>query len=365
MERKLSDKERFIIQVAVNRSAENHFDRQKGWKRVKRCTNNGYIIRRRHSWLAICVSALCLLSGSGYLFIRHFAVYPPAISPSPEIYKADGIPVLTLENGEQIFLNPNQSPLIRPQTAANLQLDSIVQSIRYLPTETPGYDSTLSYHSLEIPKGGEYRLQLADGSRIWLNSESSLRYPVKFGLHRREIFLSGEIYLEVVPDTQRPFIVHTANRTIKVLGTRFNVRNYPTDSLWSTTLVEGKIQIGHNDTTYILKPGEQYTASRQEGRPQISSVNPALYTSWISGKIIFHNERLEEIIRQLQRWYDFEVFYTDPQLKGLHFGGAINKYNSFQVVLKYLERTADLHFDIQGRTVIVRGKPHSRYHLNF
>ena len=123
MERKLSDKERFIIQVAVNRSAENHFDRQKGWKRVKRCTNNGYIIRRRHSWLAICVSALCLLSGSGYLFIRHFAVYPPAISPSPEIYKADGIPVLTLENGEQIFLNPNQSPLIRPQTAANLQLD--------------------------------------------------------------------------------------------------------------------------------------------------------------------------------------------------------------------------------------------------
>ena len=107
MERKLSDKERFIIQVAVNRSAENHFDRQKGWKRVKRCTNNGYIIRRRHSWLAICVSALCLLSGSGYLFIRHFAVYPPAISPSPEIYKADGIPVLTLENGEQIFLNPN------------------------------------------------------------------------------------------------------------------------------------------------------------------------------------------------------------------------------------------------------------------
>ena len=118
----------------------------------------------------------------------------------------------------------------------------IVQSIRYLPTETPGYDSTLSYHSLEIPKGGEYRLQLADGSRIWLNSESSLRYPVKFGLHRREIFLSGEIYLEVVPDTQRPFIVHTANRTIKVLGTRFNVRNYPTDSLWSTTLVEGKIQ---------------------------------------------------------------------------------------------------------------------------
>ena len=110
---------------------------------------------------------------------------------------------------------------------------------------------------------------------------------------------------------------------------------------------------------------DRYTASRQEGRPQISSVNPALYTSWISGKIIFHNERLEEIIRQLQRWYDFEVFYTDPQLKGLHFGGAINKYNSFQVVLKYLERTADLHFDIQGRTVIVRGKPHSRYHLNY
>lgn len=365
MKRKLSDKERFIIQAAFNRSAENHFDRQKGWERVKRCTHNGYGIRRRSFRLAICISALCLLSGSGYFFSRHFAVYPPTASPSQEIYKANGIPVLTLENGQQIRLAPNQSPVIGPQTVANLQFDSTVQSIRYLPAVTSGCDTALSYHSLEIPKGGEYRLQLADGSRIWLNSESTLRYPVKFGLHRREIFLSGEIYLEVAPDARRPFIVHTANRIIKVLGTRFNVRNYPTDSLWSTTLVEGKIQIGHDDTTYTLQPGEHYSASRQEGRPQISSVDPALYTSWISGKIIFHNERLEDIIRRLQRWYDFEVFYADPQLKGLHFGGAINKYNSFQVVLKYLERTADLHFDIQGRTVIVRGKPHSRYNLNY
>lgn len=110
MERKLSDKERFIIQVAVNRSAENHFDRQKGWKRVKRCTNNGYIIRRRHSWLAICVSALCLLSGSGYLFIRHFAVYPPAISPSPEIYKADGISVLTIRKRRANLLKSEPIP---------------------------------------------------------------------------------------------------------------------------------------------------------------------------------------------------------------------------------------------------------------
>ena len=289
-------------------------------------------------------------------FGKRLFIYPSlrCLSPSPEIYKADGIPVLTLENGEQIFLNPNQSPLIRPQTAANLQLDSIVQSIRYLPTETPGYDSTLSYHSLEIPKGGEYRLQLADGSRIWLNSESSLRYPVKFGLHRREIFLSGEIYLEVVPDTQRPFIVHTANRTIKVLGTRFNVRNYPTDSLWSTTLVEGKIQIGHNDTTYILKPGEQYTASRQEGRPQISSVNPALYTSWISGKIIFHNERLEEIIRQLQRWYDFEVFFQQQEVKNYRFRGVLSRDMDIRQALDIIEETTDLKFDIKGKTILVR-----------
>ena len=111
MERKLSDKERFIIQVAVNRSAENHFDRQKGWKRVKRCTNNGYIIRRRHSWLAICVSALCLLSGSGYLFTVTSLFIPRQFSPSPEIYKADGIPVLTLEKRRANLLNPNQSLL--------------------------------------------------------------------------------------------------------------------------------------------------------------------------------------------------------------------------------------------------------------
>ena len=187
-----------------------------------------------------------------------------------------------------------------------------------------------------------------------MNSESSLRYPVKFGLHRREIFLSGEIYLEVVPDTQRPFIVHTANRTIKVLGTRFNVRNYPTDSLWSTTLVEGKIQIGHNDTTYILKPGEQYTASRQEGRPQISSVNPALYTSWISGKIIFHNERLEEIIRQLQRWYDFEVFFQQQEVKNYRFRGVLSRDMDIRQALDIIEETTDLKFDIKGKTILVR-----------
>ena len=101
------------------------------------------------------------------------------------------------------------------------------------------------------------------------------------------------------------------------------------------------------------------------GKTVVSEVDPSLYSAWIEGRFVFQSLDLESILRQLQRWYDFEVFYTDPQLKGLHFGGAINKYNSFQVVLKYLELTADLHFDIQGRTVIVRGKPHSRYHLNY
>ena len=137
------------------------------------------------------------------------------------------------------------------------------------------------------------------------------------------------------------------------MGTSFNVSNYASDGSWETTLVEGKVEINNSGLVYTLTPGDHFTADRVTGETKIVKVNPLQYSSWKDGKVIFHDKRLEDIIRMLSRWYDFEVFYIHSELKDWHFGGAINKYNSFDVVLHYLERTANLRFDIQGKTVMV------------
>ena len=352
MENELSDRERFIVQAAYHCLIGKKYDRTKAWKHVRRCTSYSYKLQK--TVLTACVLFCFFISASLYYLNRNNSSLQEDCTQYSEIQKASGTPILTLGNGQQIPLHAELSREISKQARTDILVDSNTHRIQYFPSPVAGQDTSLQYHTLEIPKGGEYMLILADGSKIWLNSESTLRFPVKFTSHKREIYLTGEIYLEVAHDSERPFYVHAGKQTIVVLGTRFNVRHYPTDSYWSTTLVEGKIQINSNAATYFLNPGEHYTETHNGKSPEITFVNTGQYISWVQGKINFKNERLEEIIRQLQRWYDFEVFYANPELKELHFGGAINKYNSFDVVLRYLERTADIRFEIRNKTVIVR-----------
>lgn len=349
MTSKLSDKEFFIIQAAWRRFNQEEHNAHKGWERVSRATRPK---KRRTFWYAAAVVLLCLMAGYGGW--RYWRAEKQQISFVQEIQRADGVPVLTLANGAQVFLDTKYSQKEIRQSGALVVLQDSTLSLSYVGDSLQVSPPEPVFNTLTTPKGGEYSLTLSDGTRVWLNAESTLHFPVNFTGGCREVELDGEAYFEVKPDSLHPFYVRMHQTSVEVLGTHFNVSCYKRDQIWRTTLVEGKVKMHRGTNSYVLVPGNQYQENLTTGAVEINRVNVSLYTSWKDGKVFFADERLEDIIGKLARWYDFKIFYADPEIKDLRFGGAINKYNSFNVVLRYLERASGVSFNIEGKTVIAR-----------
>ena len=211
------------------------------------------------------------------------------------------------------------------------------------------------FNTLRIPVGGYYRLTLADGTKVWLNSKTELRYPVTFNGEERKVFLTGEAYFEVTHDEGHPFIVSTDNMNVKVYGTEFNVNTYQKGVI-QTTLVNGKVGIRVNSTgkEVILKPNQMAEFEEQSGTVQVKDVDPYAYIAWRNGEFVFERETIEEIMERLSRWYDVKVFYTNESVKQKRFTGVIDRYDDIEQVLRLIEGPATLRFEVKGNTVTVQ-----------
>ena len=212
----------------------------------------------------------------------------------------------------------------------------------------------LSYHKIVVPRGGEYTVELNDGTRVRLNADSELRFPVKFVGNERKVFLKGEAYFEVERDTSRPFRVDVhGDAIIEVLGTEFNVNAYPENAEIFATLVLGKVRVAdlQTDSTVVLLPNQQ--AALSGAGINVKEVNPEDFISWINGRFYFEKMPLEEILIQLGRWYDLQVFWANEELKSYEFTGAIWRDNTIRQTLDMIEKTTDVCFTVSGRTVTV------------
>ena len=208
------------------------------------------------------------------------------------------------------------------------------------------------YNVLEVPRGGEYTVTLSDGTVVYLNSGSELRYPVAFGAERRDVFLSGEGYFEVAKDAERPFFVNADKLKIRVYGTSFNVNTYNIANV-ETVLVEGKIGIQGNNAEYTVKPGQLALYNREEGTMEIRDVDVRPYVAWKEHEFMFDNESLEEIMNTLSLWYDVDVFFQTASLKQLHFTGHLGRYEEVSHILDAISGVTQVKFSVKGRTIIV------------
>ena len=206
------------------------------------------------------------------------------------------------------------------------------------------------YNKVEIPRGGEYALVLSDGTKVHLNSMSSLRFPVAFTTGKREVELQGEAYFEV-SKTGQPFIVNANGMQVEVLGTTFNISAYP-DEEYQTTLVNGSVKVSaEKGESLILKPSQQATIALGSNSIQVRTVDTSFYTSWVKGKINFKDQRLEDIMKTLSRWYDMNVVYENEKLKNIRFGCNLNRYEEITPFVKLLEKTEEVHVKIEGNTI--------------
>ena len=255
--------------------------------------------------------------------------------------------ILILANGEKMKLENSDS--LQVDLGAGNQLVNKDNQLVYQGEET----GELQYNELQIPRGGEYQVKLADGTIVRLNSGSSLRYPVAFGKEKREVVLKGEAYFQVAHDRQKAFVVVTDDIEVKVYGTEFNINTRVADYV-QTTLVRGAVSIKtERSAEKMLKPGQLAQFDRLTGETEIKNVDVSNYIGWKSGVYIFEDKSIEQIMDELSLWYDIEVFFRNNISRNRHFSGSLPRYREIDDMLKVIEKTSHVRFEVKGKTIIV------------
>ncbi len=260
---------------------------------------------------------------------------------------------LTLENGTNVVLE-------KGQVYQSNNVSSNGEEIVYQPTNTSITNAPIAHNTLTIPRGGRFFIELSDGTKVWLNSETQLKYPVAFtkGETREVELVYGEAYFDVASSTLHDgakFKVHHQFQDVEVLGTEFNVKAYKDETIISTTLVEGKVAIGMNHAHRILMPNQQFNLSMLSGDTEILTVEVDGIVSWKDGVFDFEGKTLKEIMRVLSRWYDIDVVFLNKSMEREKFIGTFNKNLSIEDVLLTL-KVANIinNYKIKGKVISIK-----------
>jgi ferric-dicitrate binding protein FerR (iron transport regulator) len=329
----------------------NQLDDEKAWKEISGAIKKPKV-RKLHLWLPYAAAVVIVAFVSTFVLMQEAKEvdFSKDYNFAELVHQGSKEATLTLADGSKVKLEEDVEQIISEREGLKIEKDA-ANNIKYQAQS--GEKAKLQYNTIEVPRGGEYTLTLSDGTKVWLNADTKLRYPVKFAEGKRDVYLDGEALFEVAHDKESPFTVQSHDTKVKVLGTKFNVSAYDDQEFIATTLVEGSVEINNLGNTALLKPGYQSTIIRGENKITISEVDTYMFTSWIDGIYEFENVELEYIISQLGRAYDVEFFFLEEQYKHVRFTGAFEKENSFEYALKMIERVADVDFAIKGKHILV------------
>ena len=306
-------------------------------------------VRPWRRWMGYAATGLILLGVSVAL---HFHFQPEKqreMSVPPAIKLAEGEVQLILDTGEQVNLHDLDSIT---QAEKHIRVERGKELLSYTG-ENNGQVKEVRFNTLVVPRGTEFKVQLADGTIAWVNSSTRLRYPVDFRGDTREVYLEGEADFEVAKDSLHPFIVRTEEVSVRVLGTRFNVSAYGMDHQVATTLEEGSVEVILPQGSEIIRPDQQLVFDKERKTYVCRDVDASVYSSWKSGKFIFENETLEYIMDRLKMWYDIQVVYRDDTVRYYRFTGGLAKYDDFTKIVRMLEEVAGVRIDIKENCVTI------------
>jgi len=311
-------------------------------------------------WIKIAAAVLVLVSALGGYYLRtSHDLSRTARYQHDDVAPGGNKATLTLANGHTIILDAMSTGDVADQGSSLIKKEDsglvVYQKAAAGMKGRPSVDrqAPTAFNTLSVPRGGQYRLILPDGTKIWLNSASSVRYPVAFTGDMRKVIITGEVYLEVAKDAGRPFVVATRSAEITVLGTSFNINAYDDEPAVNTTLVEGsvKVSLSGNLGQAILKPGEQASVGNGKTTIGIKKINVDNVIAWVHGHLSLEDCSITEFMNQLSRWYNVDVEYAGekPQQR---FGGMINRNASLSDVLSALS-AGGIHTRLEGRKIIV------------
>jgi transmembrane sensor len=305
----------------------------------------------RRNWLRVAAAAVIILLLGGAVFYRvhtlakkELAAVP--LPTAPEIAPGHNGAILTLANGSKLVLDSLKKGKLATQGATDVLLDND-QLTYHVQHPAAG---EVSYNTLTVPRGHQFQVVLPDGTKVWLNAASSLRYPTIFAGAERRVEITGEAYFEVAHNTAKPFIVKKGDTETKVLGTHFNINAYDEESSLNITLLEGSVQVTKGNNSAVIKPGQQAQVSN--GIHIADNVDLEEVVAWKDGKFQFgETADIKTVMRQIANWYDVDVAYKGTITN--HIGGTMSRNVNLSQVLKMLETTGVVRFRVDGRSIEV------------
>ena len=338
----LFSKERYVYEKIHDTKAFSVFE-----KRVRKVSSRS--IGNWWKYAAVLLFPI-LVVGSWKLMHETEQVSIVASSVAP-IQPGCSQAVLVLDDGRKVFLKEEEEGVISEDKEITVtgEKDRLV----YTSSEGKNVDE-IRFNELEVPRGGEYKVRLADGTLVYLNSATRMKYPVKFDEKERKVYLSGEAYFEVAKDPERPFFVEMEGVEVRVYGTSFNVNTHQEGNI-QNVLVKGSIgvKVLSSGMESMIRPGQMAEFKQGNTKVDVKDVNVAVYTDWKDGIFRFENQRLEDILTVLSNWYDVDVFYQTAFVKELHFSGYMERYKDVSVILEAITLSTGVTFSIQGKTIVV------------
>lgn len=309
-------------------------------------------------WIAAASIFIVVGLGIFYFSNNDTKLNPTQMAKKSAIKPGKNQAVLVLADGSEVSLSdanlssiPGQSGIQISKTAGGQIVYTVLPQ---LPRADGLVDTTTYYNTIRTPAGGQFKIVLSDGTQVWLNAMSSLKFPVGFAANKdRAVSLVGEGYFEVRRNEQSPFRVSTAKQTIEVLGTHFNVDAYPGESSTKTTLLEGSVRIASEDHSVKLRPGQEAVL---KDKFTVNSVQAENAVAWKNGFFRYEGEKLENIMKVMSRWYNVEVVYEDESLKNESFGVLSDRFGDISILLHNLELTGQVKLRIKGSIVYVNSK---------
>lgn len=338
------------VEKSISRFVKTEEEEERGWWQLQQRARSGRSVRKI-KWFPYVAAIVLILSVGGVFYFsgdkEQTEILPIAKN---EVQVPGSRAVLILPDGRKVDL---ENEVLRSDLA---QSDSLLlvsaRSLKYRDIDSP--DTTEIFHTLEIPRGGEYLLTLSDGTMIYLNSESTLSFPVKFQGKERKVYLTGEAYFKVAKNTEHPFVVTAGELEVLVTGTTFGVRAYKDEKDIQTTLESGQVTVRVEGKSVKLVPNKQVLFNKSTMGLEVRDVDVDLYLAWADGRLVYDNCPLEKILTDLGRWYNIDVFYSRDELRSYQFSLNMKKHEEFTQVLELIGKTGEVQFEIKDNTVIVK-----------
>ena len=339
---RLVNKQRILVKM----ERLDEYDWEKSWKVMEKKLHE----RKKFSWKywGMVASLLGIVLLGTWVFMEKNEKKSPVVVMRG-VEPGGVFAELVLPDGKIVELNKDSNNLFLGESGKVLRNENGVLFL----TQDSVQLQKVGYSEIRTPRGGEYQVVLPDNSIVWLNADSKLRFPLTFSGKERRVFASGELYFQVAKDSLSPFRIEVEGLyEVEVLGTEFNVRAY-SDLPSATTLVDGRVLIRDKGTKVVLKPGEQAVKGKH-GEVVVREVDVAPYIAWKQGYFLFEDERLEDILNELARWYNVNVFFENSSVREKRFSVDMPRHESFEEVLRLIEQTRSIQIEIEGNNVFVK-----------